>query len=117
MQYYSKLIIAGLAAGTLNGWLGGGGGLILVPLLTGWIGLDTKKAFATSVMTMLPVSIVSAVMFPKNDFSFSSALPYLVGGISGGILSGRLFKKASPKLLKKTFGILMAAAGIWRLVR
>lgn len=117
MHYFPKIIIAGFSAGILNGWLGGGGGLILVPLLTGWIGLDTKKSFATSVLAMLPVSLLSALMFPKEGFDLYNAMPYILGGAAGALISGRFIKAASPPLLKRIFGALMLAAGVWRFLQ
>ena len=42
-------ILAGGAAGIVNGFFGGGGGMILVPLLVHRCGLSQRQAFATSV--------------------------------------------------------------------
>ena len=44
----SLSILVSLFVGAVNGFFGGGGGMILVPLLTGKCGLDQRKAFATS---------------------------------------------------------------------
>ncbi|MCL2488280.1 MAG: TSUP family transporter, partial [Oscillospiraceae bacterium] len=54
-----KLAVTGALAGAANGFLGAGGGLIAVPLLAGWIGVERRKAFATSLALMLPLSAVS----------------------------------------------------------
>ena len=54
-----KVILAGALTGTANGFFGGGGGCILVPLLTKLCGLEQKKAFATSVAVIFPLSLVS----------------------------------------------------------
>ena len=47
--------VAGALAGLANGFFGGGGGMILVPLLTRRCGLDQRRAFATSVAVILPL--------------------------------------------------------------
>ena len=52
--------VAGGAAGLINGFFGGGGGMILVPLLTGKCGLDQRRAFATSVAVIAPLCALSA---------------------------------------------------------
>ena len=44
-----KYALAGGLAGVANGFFGGGGGSVFVPLLTGYCKLDQRKAFATSV--------------------------------------------------------------------
>ena len=50
-----KYAIAGGLAGVANGFFGGGGGSVFVPLLTGYCNLDQRKAFATSVAVILPL--------------------------------------------------------------
>ena len=41
--------LAGSLAGLANGFFGGGGGMVLVPMLTKRCGLDQRRAFATSL--------------------------------------------------------------------
>ena len=50
--------LAGGAAGIANGFFGGGGGMILVPLLVSRCGLTRRKAFATSVAVILPLCVL-----------------------------------------------------------
>ena len=42
-------IVCGIAVGGANSLFGGGGGMVLLPLLSRWGTLDQKKAFATCV--------------------------------------------------------------------
>ena len=44
MQAKTKYALSGTAAGLVNGLFGGGGGMVLVPLLNGWCGLAGKQA-------------------------------------------------------------------------
>ena len=60
MKNTGKFAVTGGLAGLCNGLFGAGGGLFLVPLLTQWAGLEQRKAFATSVAVILPLSLVSA---------------------------------------------------------
>ena len=48
-------MLAGAAAGLTNGFFGGGGGSVLVPMLTRVCGLDQRRAFTTSVAVILPL--------------------------------------------------------------
>lgn len=97
----------------LNGLFGAGGGLVLVPLLIGWVKLEQKQAFATSVAIVLPLSIVSYLLFcAKHDSIWQQALPYLLGGIAGGILSTRLFQQISVNWLHRLFALLILYGGI-----
>ena len=103
-----KCITAGALAGACNGLFGAGGGLLLVPMLIGWVGMKEKKAFATSVAVMLPLSAVSYLLFRQESGSmFREALPYLIGGIAGGFLSSSLFQRVSAVWLHRLFALLI----------
>ena len=54
---------AGMLAGLANGFFGGGGGMLLVPMLTRYCGLDQRRAFATSVAVILPLCGLSAAIY------------------------------------------------------
>ncbi|MDR0863198.1 MAG: TSUP family transporter, partial [Oscillospiraceae bacterium] len=60
MSQKMKFAVAGALAGAANGLFGAGGGIFLVPLFTRWAKLEDKRAYATSVAVILPLSIVSA---------------------------------------------------------
>lgn len=108
-----KYALTGALAGMANGLFGSGGGLFLVPLLTRWVKLPQRKAFATSVAVILPLSLISAgVYWFKSGLDLSGAWPYLLGGFLGGILSGRLFQRVPLTFLRRAFGALILYGGI-----
>ncbi len=109
--------LSGGAAGIANGFFGAGGGMVLVPLLTGWLGLEEKRAFATSVAVILPMCLVSAaIYFWRGGLTLAAALPYLAGGLLGGILGGKLFQKIPANWLRRGFGLLLIYGGIRNLL-
>ena len=113
MKATGRYLIAGGLAGVANGLFGAGGGLVLVPLLIGWIGLEEKKAFATSVAIILPLSVASYTVFCLQGGNvWQDALPYLLGGIIGGLLSAKLFKKIPAVWLHRLFGVLILYGGV-----
>ena len=108
-----KFALAGALAGLANGFFGAGGGMVLVPLYCRWAKLDEHKALATSVAVILPMSIVSAVIyFLRGSFSLTDALPFLIGGLVGGVISGRYLKNVSASFLRKVLGALILWGGI-----
>jgi len=108
-----KCAVAGALAGAANGLFGAGGGMFIVPLFTRWAKIETKKTCATSIAVILPLSAASAVIYLIRDgLEFATALPYLLGGIAGGVIGGRLFKSVPPKVLKKAFALLLIIGGI-----
>ena len=113
MKDKAKYLITGALGGLANGFFGSGGGLFLVPLFTKWIKIDERKAFASSVAVILPLSLISAVVyFIKGSLDFSGAWPYLAGGVLGGIVSGFVFKKVPVNLLRRVFAVLIIYGGI-----
>ena len=76
--------LTGAAAGAVNGLFGAGGGMLLLPLLHRLTDLREHEAFACSVCTMLPLSVVSLVVYWLRGGEFlTAALPYLAGGALG----------------------------------
>lgn len=105
--------VSGGTAGLINGFFGGGGGMLLVPLLTRWLGLDDRKAFATSVAIILPLCALSAAIYLlRGGLELSDALPYLLGGAAGGVLGGKLFKNVNMLWLRRGFALLILYAGV-----
>ena len=106
--------LAGGAAGFINGLFGGGGGMVLVPLLLRGGTLRSKEVFASAVAIIFPICAVSflAQLF-FAPFHWAEAVPYLAGGAAGGALGGKLFRKMPPLWLKRIFALFILY-GAWR---
>lgn len=105
--------ICGIVIGFINGFLGGGGGMICVPLLEKICKYKNKQAHATTLCVILPLSIASAFVYiNKNTINFLDLCFISVGAIAGAILGAFFLKKMNSKLVRIIFAILMAAAGI-----
>ena len=112
-EQQKRILLAGGAAGLVNGFFGGGGGMVLVPLLTSSCGLSQRKAFATSVAIILPLSILSsAIYLLRGRLDLLPALPYLIGGLRGGLVGGRLFKCVNVAWLRRGFALLILYGGV-----
>ena len=108
-----RALAAGAAAGLTNGLFGGGGGSVLVPLLTRLCGLDQRRAFATSVAVILPLCALSAALYWwKGGLDLGEALPYLLGGALGGWAGGKWFRGVKLPWLKRIFGLLLIYGGL-----
>ncbi|MBQ8732193.1 MAG: sulfite exporter TauE/SafE family protein [Oscillospiraceae bacterium] len=104
--------LLGFLAGILNGLFGAGGGMVAVPLLRK-LGLSQKEAHATSIGVILPISLFSVGMYLwKGQFQVEDVLPFLPGGILGGVIGGLLLPKIPSSILRRIFGLLMAWAAI-----
>ena len=62
---------------------------------------------------ILPLSVAALVSYArKGGVDVSAALPYLAGGLVGGLLSGRAFQKIPVTWLRRGFGLLMIYGGV-----
>lgn len=105
-------IAGGALIGAANGLLGGGGGMLAVPVLRAG-GLPPRKAHATAIAVILPASAVSGAVYLCHGLVPASVLlPVALGVISGGIAGAKLLGKLPVRAVNLLFGILMLAAGI-----
>ena len=106
-------ILTGAIAGLINGIFGGGGGMIVVPMLVLLLGCEPKKAHATAILIILPLSVVSGLFYAAfGNLDLSVAIPVGIGVICGGVLGALLLSKLSSKWIIIIFSVVMAAAGI-----
>ena len=107
------LVLTGLLAGTANGLFGGGGGMLVVPMLILLLHKPPKKAHATALLVVLPLTVVSGVVYAMfGSFSFPVGLPAGIGVVVGGAVGALLLKKISNGVLTKIFAFLMLFAGV-----
>ena len=105
--------VIGLFIGFINGFFGGGGGMLLVPSLKFVGGVDQKKSQATAISIILPLSLISGLVYTfKGVYDLGIGLSVGGGVIAGGVLGACLLKKISNKALAVIFYLLMLAAGI-----
>jgi len=87
--------------------------MVLVPLLLRLCGMEPREAFASSLCVMLPVCAVSlGVLWLRGGLSAAGSLPYVCGGVAGGLLAGIFYKKIPTGLLHKLMGGLILWGGI-----
>ncbi|MBR2336812.1 MAG: sulfite exporter TauE/SafE family protein [Clostridia bacterium] len=111
------MAITGALTGLANGFFGGGGGMIVVPLMTFLLHMKTKKAHATALAVILPITLVSAcIYFMSGKFDFSVGVPSGIGVIAGGVVGAWLLGRLSAKWLTKIFAVVMLVAGVKSLV-
>ena len=71
-----KRALPGFVAGMVNGLFGGGGGLLLVPMLRHLSQLESHQAHATAIVTTACLSAVSLVVYlNRGVIDWSLALP------------------------------------------
>lgn len=108
------LISIGILAGILSGFVGVGGGVIIVPALIYVLGMSQFDAQGTSLFVLLlPVGILAVNNYYKTDqinwkFGIVISLAFVVGGYFGS----KLALKMSPAIVRIIFGAVMAIVSI-----
>ncbi|MGC3978870.1 MAG: sulfite exporter TauE/SafE family protein [Paludibacteraceae bacterium] len=103
-------VILGIIAGILSGLFGIGGGIILVPSIIVFFGVDILDANATSLAAMLlPVGILGVWAYYKAGFiNIKESLWIAIGLFTGSFLGGEMAVNISESLLAKLYaGILL----------
>lgn len=105
--------IFGFLTGLTNGFFGSGGGMIAVESMERG-GMESKSAHASSILAILPLSLVSAATYwLRGSLQFSAAHWMLLGGAAlGGILGALLLGKLSAKWVDWIFTALMLISGV-----
>lgn len=105
------LIIAGSAAGVVNGLFGAGGGMVLLPLLT--LLTREKAPFGASVAIIAPICVVTLLTAaPLSQLPWGEAVPYLAGSALGGV-GAAIFGKHIPTVwLHRILGVFILWGGV-----
>lgn len=106
-------IFGGVFVGFLSGFFGGGGGMIVVPLLIFALGLAEKEAHATAIFTILPISIASSIVYiARGSVNYLQLLYATIGFVLGGAIGAILLNKMNNTLIRVIFAIIMIAVGL-----
>lgn len=118
MQKKQTIAAIGIITGFANGLFGAGGGSILVPAMEKLLGIETHKAHATAIGVILPISVMSAVIYVLNaPTPWETVLYASLGGTAGGYVGANLLNKLTPGWLHKIFGGFIIVAAIKMIMR
>eukprot|EP00741_Cyanophora_paradoxa_P021190 tig00000237_g20451.t2 len=108
----ASLLLAGAAAGFSSGFLGVGGGTVMVPALVVAAGLPQQLAQGTSLLAMVPPAVVGAITHGALGHLRLDLAPGLVAGAcAGATLGSRLAVWLPEKSLKAVFAAMLLYFG------
>lgn len=107
----------GTAGGLFSGLFGVGGGVVMVPLLVLWLGLDERAAAATSLGAIAIVAAAAAAL--QGLYGNVHVAEGLLVGVPavGGVLVGTWLQQRVPvRVLSLLFAVLLAGVAVDLLV-
>jgi len=107
---FIELILVGIFIGTMSGFFGIGGGMILVPVLL-VLGFDIKDAIGISIVQMVFSSIYGSYLnHKKGSLIIGEGIFVGLGGFAGGYIGGYVTDYIPDAWLQFTFfGLLLYA--------
>jgi uncharacterized membrane protein YfcA len=109
MQETIILLVIGLAAGLLSGLLGIGGGILIIPMLVGFLGYTQKDAQGTSLgLLLLPIGILAVLNYYKAGHVNIKAVGMMViTFVIGSYISSKIAINIDDNILKKIFAVFL----------
>lgn len=113
-----QAVLAGLGVGVLTGFLGVGGGFLIVPALVFFGGLSIKKAIGTSLFVIF-LNCVAGLIGHLGQGAFDWALTAAVMGlaVAGAIVGTMLSHRIAAHRLQRMFAVLVLGVGAFVVVK
>ncbi len=103
----------GLGAGVASGYVGVGGGFIMVPLMLSFVGIPMRLASGTSLIAVMILAVPGVVeQALLGNINYFAGLAISIGSIPGAAIGARLVRRVPERMLRFIFGgfLIVAAA-------
>ena len=111
-------VAAGAGAGLLAGFLGIGGGVLLVPILAGVLLLDQHKAHGTALVIIVPIAAVSAAVYAlRGEMDWELVAAIAAGSVVGAVVGARVMMRVPAHRLRQAFGLYTIVVAALMLAR
>lgn len=107
-------ILCGMLVGFICGFIGAGGGMMMLLILTTVLGYELKTAVGTSVFIMTFTALTGAI----SHFSIGGSPDYVVMALCilftfiWARIAAKFANKATPKTLNRLTGVVLVALGV-----
>lgn len=111
-QYLQGACI-GLIAGLASGYVGVGGGFIMVPLMLAVLGIPMSLASGTSLIAIMILAIPSVIeQGLLGNIDYLAGIAIVVGSIPGALVGARLVRMVPERQLRFIFGGFLLVAAV-----
>ncbi|MGZ4132386.1 MAG: sulfite exporter TauE/SafE family protein [Actinomycetota bacterium] len=103
----------GLIAGLISGLLGIGGGIVMVPLMAGWLGMPLKRVLGTSLATIVVLVIPGTIVHTAlGHIDWAIFLAVVIGAVPGARIGANLALGAREHTLRRLVGSFMLVVAV-----
>lgn len=103
----------GLGAGVASGYVGVGGGFIMVPLMISLVGISMKQASGTSLIAVMLLAIPGAIeQGMLGNIDYLAGIAVAIGSIPGAVVGARLVRIVPERMLRFIFGGFLIVAAV-----
>lgn len=115
---HPKLVLQSILVGIITGFVGVGGGFLIIPSLVLFAGLPMKKAVGTSLMVMTISSLIGVLgdVIRHAAINYSFLMLFSAFAIAGIIIGSYLTKYINNAKLRPAFGWFVLIMGIFVLI-
>lgn len=111
-QYLQGACI-GLIAGLASGYVGVGGGFIMVPLMLAVLGIPMSLASGTSLIAIMILAIPGVIeQGLLGNIEYLAGIAIVVGSIPGALVGARLVRMVPERQLRFIFGGFLLVAAV-----
>jgi len=111
---YLLYLSIGLVVGVLVGFMGVGGGVVLIPAMVYILRMDQHMAQGTSLFMQLPPLGLGALLMyrKKGQVDLKEGLICALGILAGGYFGSKMAISISSRNLHEMFGLFMIVAAV-----
>lgn len=108
-----QLFITGIIAGVMSGFLGIGGGIIMIPCMVMVLGIPMQTAVGVSLAVIIPTAVMGCLRHHAlGNVDWSVFLPLALGAVVGALLGVEIVRLVPAEIAKRIFGILLVVVGL-----
>lgn len=113
-----KVIAAGLAVGFLTGFLGVGGGFVIVPALVMALGFPMPVAVGTSLLVIaLNCAAALGARAGQGSFDWAVIIPFTAAAVVASLAGGFIAERVNARTLTRAFAALLVVVAVYTAVR
>lgn len=106
-------LLIGLIAGLASGYVGVGGGFIMVPLFISLLGIMMRQASGTSLVAVTILAIPGVVeQGLLGHIDYIAGIAMAVGSIPGAVIGASLIRKVPERKLRFVFGVFLLISAV-----